>query len=499
MDSRTIQNLEKPLFIFEMANNHMGSVEHGLEIIREFHRITKGFDFTFAFKFQFRDIPTFIRPDYKDRMDIKYVKRFTETQLTKDEWKRLKEEAEKLGFLTICTPFDEKSVDLIEELDFDIIKIGSPSMPDWPLLERIVKTDKPIIASAAAVYFYDLDKVVSFFQHRDKDFALMHCVGEYPTPEENLQLNRITLFKNRYPSTPIGFSTHEDPGNYDIVKLAVAKGATIFEKHVQLKDVNQYSATPKQALEWLRSAQEAFKACGVSDSRGIFTIKEQSDLMKFRRGAFVNKGIKEGDLIGIDDIFFAFPNQEGQLLANDVSKYTNLYATSTLKKNDPIVNAKKVDIREKVYEIVTRADRILKDNKIALPRRLDFSISHHYGIDKFYKTGGVLIDVVNREYCKKLIIMFEGQNHPPQYHKKKEETFYVLGGAFGIGLDGKTKICEAGDVVTIKRGVTHTMTALTDGVLEEISSTHYADDSYYEDKDISKNKNRKTYLTYWLK
>jgi len=69
----------KPLFIFEMANNHMGDLDHGLRVIREFAKVKeKHKEFNFAFKFQFRNIDTFIHPDYKDRMDLKYVKRFTD-------------------------------------------------------------------------------------------------------------------------------------------------------------------------------------------------------------------------------------------------------------------------------------------------------------------------------------------------------------------------------------------------------------------------------------
>src|SRR3989344_4935627 len=125
---------KKPLFIFEMANNHMGDVEHGLKIIREIHKATQEFtdmDWNFAFKFQYRDLDTFIHPDYKDRMDLKYVKRFSETKLTEEEFLALKKEAEKLGFITMCTPFDEASVDLVVKHNYDILKVASCSSTDW--------------------------------------------------------------------------------------------------------------------------------------------------------------------------------------------------------------------------------------------------------------------------------------------------------------------------------------------------------------------------------
>ena len=62
------------LFIFEFANNHTGDVKHGLKMIEEFAEVVEESgleDFQFAVKFQFRDIDTFIHPDYQDRMDIK--------------------------------------------------------------------------------------------------------------------------------------------------------------------------------------------------------------------------------------------------------------------------------------------------------------------------------------------------------------------------------------------------------------------------------------------
>lgn len=492
----------KPLFVFEMANNHMGSVSHGLRIIREFHQIARKFDFHFAFKFQFRDITTFIHPDYKKRMDIKYVKRFSETNLSAKEWEKLKREVDKRGFISICTPFDEKSVDRIKRLNFDIIKIASCSFTDWPLLEKIVKTNKLLIASTAGVNLRDIDKVVSFFQHRKKDFALMHCVGEYPTKKENLQLNQIDLLKQRYPAVTIGFSTHEKPSNYQAVQLAIAKGAMIFEKHVAIKtkkfDINAYSATPRQAEKWLKAAARALEMAGLVNQRAVFTKKELADLKQFKRGAFAKEKIKKGELIKLENVFFAFPNQPGQVLANDFSKYTQFYAGKSMGKNEALVNVKKVNIRKKVYAIVKQADKILKKSKIAFPKKVDVEISHHYGIDKFYQYGCILINCILKEYCKKLIIMFAGQKHPTQYHRKKEETFHVLHGKFIIELNGKKKICRSGDIVTVGRGVKHSMLAKTDGTLEEVSTTHYTADSFYEDETISKNKNRKTRLTYWI-
>ena len=159
---------DKPLFILEMANNHQGSVEHGKTIIKEMKKVCQEYEdiFNFAVKFQYRNLDTFIRPDYKNRMDVKNVKRFNDTRLTKEQFKELKDEAKSNGFYTICTPFDEDSVDLIMEHDYDVIKVASCSFTDWPLLEKISTTKKRVIVSCAGSSEEDIDNVVAFFKHR---------------------------------------------------------------------------------------------------------------------------------------------------------------------------------------------------------------------------------------------------------------------------------------------------------------------------------------------
>jgi len=323
-----------------MANNHMGDVEHGLRIIREIKKACAGFDFQFAFKFQYRQLDSFIHPEYKNRKDIKYVKRFMETKLTEADFLRLKDEVVKAGFIAICTPFDEPSVDLIEKHNYDIIKIGSCSFTDWPLLERIAKTDKPLIASTAGISIGDIDKVVSFFEHRDKSFALMHCVGEYPTANKNTELNQLDFLRSHYPELPIGYSTHEDPNNFDNIKIAIAKGAKIFEKHVGISTdkygLNTYSASPNQIRQWLKAAESAYEACGIAGIRRPITEKESEDLRGLQRGVFSTRTIKVGEKIDQTNTFYAIPNIKGQIVANDMAKYIEYIAEKEIQPNQPI-------------------------------------------------------------------------------------------------------------------------------------------------------------------
>lgn len=493
------------LFILEMANNHMGDVNHGLKIIKEFSKVCEAFrdTFRFAFKFQYRNLETFIHPEYRGCFEFKYVKRFSETNLTYEERKRLKENAKELGFITICTPFDEPSVDAIELHDYDMIKIGSCSLTDWPLLERVVKTNKPIIISTAGSSLEDIDKVVTFLQNREKEFSLMHCVGEYPTPAGNLQLNQIDLLKSRYAGVPIGYSTHEYPDNTDAIKIAIAKGAVLFERHVGLKtekyELNQYSSTPEQIFKWLSAAKEAFVMCGIENGRYEGTEKERRDLRGLQRGVFASRFIKTGEVIDHSNTFLAIPNFEEQLIANDMSKYARFVAKRDINANSAIFmdDVEATNTRDKVLKIVNKIRTLLIDSRVALPRKVDIEISHHYGIDRFEEWGATIVNCINREYCKKLIVLLPGQKHPLHCHKRKEETFHVLYGEVLFNINGKVKKGETGDIIVVERGVPHSFSSEKGVIFEEISTTHYKDDSFYEDKNIMQNGSRKTEVTFW--
>ena len=495
-------NFEK-LFILEMANNHMGSVEHGLRVINECYNVTKDFKFNFAFKFQYRDLDSFIHPDYKGRMDIKYIKRFTETRLSKEEFKRMKDELVKLGFMSVCTPFDERSVDLIEEHGFDILKIASCSFTDWPLLERITKTNLPIVASTAGASIDDIDRVVSFFDHRGKDFCLMHCVGAYPTPENDMELNQISFFKERYSNLPVGYSTHESPDNTDAIKIAVAKGAAAFERHVGVVTdkyaINAYSSTPDQLRKWLIAAEDTYRMCGVLDRRRDISKKERSDLTGLQRGVFAKREIMENEIIDSLNTYYAIPNCQGQILANDISKYNKYTAKKTVSLGEPIVESlcDVKNTRDEVLDIIKKLSNLLKNSGIKLQNKLELELSHHYGIDKFDKWGCSIINCINREYCKKIILLLPGQKNPCHSHKLKEETFHVLYGNLELELDGESKTYTAGDMIVVERSSKHSFSSKDGAVFEEVSTTHYKNDSYYDDKKIIDNKRRKTYMTFW--
>ena len=108
-----------------------------------------------------------------------------------------------------------------------------------------------------------------------------------------------------------------------------------------------------------------------------------------------------------------------------------------------------------------------------------------------------MITVINREYCKKLIIVLPGQRHPEQHHKQKEETLMILHGKVNLFIDGVKSALSEGDTFTIFPPSKHSFSSENGCVIEEVSSTHFPDDSFYTDETINKNPNRKTIISYW--
>jgi len=135
---------------------------------------------------------------------------------------------------------------------------------------------------------------------------------------------------------------------------------------------------------------------------------------------------------------------------------------------------------------------------VVVPGQAELEISHHYGLGRFEEAGATIINLVNREYCKKLIVMLPGQTHPEHYHKLKEETFLVLHGDLSFALNGEMGECGAGSLLAVERGVRHEFSSKGGMIMEEISSTHQKGDSYYSDPKIPPADERKTAIAYWM-
>ena len=199
------------LFILDLANNHQGDLAHGKTIINQLGTVVADSGVRAAVKFQFRQLDTFIHPDHQEKSTAKHISRFKDTRLELEEYEILISVVREQRMITMCTPFDEESVSIIQKMDFDIIKIASCSMNDRPLVKMVATAKLPVVISTGGATISEIDQVVQLFRSSRVPFALEHCVSIYPTPSAELQLNQIDYLRARYPEVPIGWSTHEDP------------------------------------------------------------------------------------------------------------------------------------------------------------------------------------------------------------------------------------------------------------------------------------------------
>jgi sialic acid synthase SpsE/quercetin dioxygenase-like cupin family protein len=494
----------KDLFVLDLANNHQGSLAHARKIIHGCADVVKNKGVRGAIKFQFRDLPSFVHVKHRSGSPNKNVQRFLSTQLTYGDFKILRDEVLSLGMLAICTPFDEESVRQIVEMKFDVIKIASCSARDWPLLEAVASTGMPIIASTGGLLQDEVDDLVSFFRHRACDFSLMHCVSIYPTPDEECNLGNIAEFKDRYPGTVVGWSTHESPKSLTQIGLASALGAEMFERHVGCEDggvsLNAYSSTPQQIGEWIDAYKKAKTIIGRR-KRGAPTDLERMALNDLRRGVYAQTAIEADSAVSNEKIYFSFPYIEGQLSSGEWSD--GLLSNLTFQIDEPVMR-RGVEIPENTEErilkkAVHKVKAMLSKARIELSHEFTTEYSHHYGIDKFNEVGVVLITVINRSYAKKILVQLPGQRHPLHFHKLKEESFHILSGELISELDGKSIVMRPGDLLTVPPGVWHSFRSETGCIFEEISTTAYKNDSVYKDPYINEltSSQRKTLVDHW--
>ena len=491
------------LFILDLANNHQGDVSHGLNIIRAMGEVVQRHKVRAALKFQFRQLDTFIHPDFKARKDVKHIPRFMETALSQDDYRVLTDEVRRQGMISMCTPFDEESVPVILDMGIEVIKVASCSASDWPLLHKIADTNKPVVVSTAGLNINKIDRLVSFLEHKRVHFALMHCVALYPTPTDRLNLNQVALLKDRYPGHPVGFSTHEPPDNYAAVRVAYAQGARLLERHVgletQVHKLNAYSSPPEKIDLWIQAWKETVAACG-GEGRAPAPKEELDSLKSLMRGVFARNAIPKGGAIKRADVFFAMPWQPGSLTSGDWEP--GLAADRDYQPLEPInqtLARLEVTDEERIYRIMLQVKGLLNQARIFIGKDSKVEVSHHFGLERFREFGAVIIDCINRAYCKKLIVMLPRQKHPYHYHQKKEETFQLLHGDLEVELEGTRHRLAPGDTVIVLPGQWHKFHTLDGAIFEEVSTTHFNDDSFYEDERIARlpRSQRKSEISNW--
>ena len=319
------KDIFEDLFVLEMANNHLGSLDRGLRIIQEFSQVARFNNVRATIKLQFRDVDSFVHKDFVGRSDLRYVKKTLDTRLTGEHYATLVKAIRRAGCMAMATPFDERSVDLCVELGIPILKVASSDLNDWLLLEKIAKTKKPVIVSTGGSSLKDMDDIVTFFANRSIPLAINHCVSIYPAEDSELEINQIDFLRNRYPNNTIGYSTHECTDWTNSMMIAYAKGARTFERHIDIDwngvKVSPYCSLPHQIDTWFKAFHKAKEMCGPPGTQKRRPPKKEIEYLDaLVRGVYAKADLPEGHLLTDDDVYLAIPLQKGQLSCRELMK-----------------------------------------------------------------------------------------------------------------------------------------------------------------------------------
>jgi sialic acid synthase SpsE/sugar phosphate isomerase/epimerase len=226
---RTIGEGEPCFIIAEAGVNHNGDVDLALKLVDM--AADAGAD---AVKFQKRHLPSLypaglLADANTAEWNFQYLlPTLRDTELSDDDFRRIRAYCDEREIRFMCTPWDEHTLDFLEQLDVELYKVASADLINLPLLEALGATGKPLILSTGMATFDEVETTAAFLGERDIPFALLHCISTYPAPFENLNLRTIERLKQF--GAPVGYSSHER--GIAMPLAAVTLGACIVEKHI---------------------------------------------------------------------------------------------------------------------------------------------------------------------------------------------------------------------------------------------------------------------------
>lgn len=140
--------------------------------------------------------------------------------------------AKSLGLDVVETLCSKGCLSLLKLFTPDRLKVASRDLTNLPLLEAMAETRIPIILSTGMAGKQELDNALEVITRYHNDIAILHCVSQYPTYPDNLNLRTITYLLKHYPQYTIGFSDHTI--GIAAPAVAVGMGAKIIEKHITI-------------------------------------------------------------------------------------------------------------------------------------------------------------------------------------------------------------------------------------------------------------------------
>ncbi|MDP2676840.1 MAG: N-acetylneuraminate synthase family protein [bacterium] len=203
-------------------------------------------------------------------------------ELTEKEYKEIDAYCKEKGIMWFASPWDEKSVDFLEQFNPPAYKVASASLTDSSLLRYIRSKGRPVILSTGMSTMEQIQKAVELLGK--ENLILLHCVSTYPSDEKDINLSAITTFAKAFPGVPIGYSGHERGISSSV--NAVVLGACMVERHITLDRTmwgsDQAASVEPKGMELLVRDIRKFEEARGNGTK-VVLASEESIIKKLRR------------------------------------------------------------------------------------------------------------------------------------------------------------------------------------------------------------------------
>jgi N-acetylneuraminate synthase len=309
--SVSIRNDQLPFVIAEAGVNHEADMNLAKRLIEEASDAGAN-----AIKFQSYKASTIASKNSPAYWDTSKEPTKTQYELFskydkfwKTEFETLREFCESHEIEFMSTPFDSESAKFLSDM-VNVFKISSSDITNKPFIEEICSYRKPVILSTGASNLEEIDDAVGWIDQCGVPVALLHCILNYPTLNQDANLGMILDLRNRYPNRLIGYSDHTLPGNMKSLEVATMLGARILEKHFthdkSLPGNDHYHAMDKTDLKlFLTNIVEVCELIGDSEKKSL--EKESLARINARRSLVAKSTISRGSRIDRNQLTWKRP------------------------------------------------------------------------------------------------------------------------------------------------------------------------------------------------
>jgi N,N'-diacetyllegionaminate synthase len=296
--------------IAEAGVNHNGNIELAKKMIDK--AIDAKAD---AIKFQTFKSENLVsrfakKADYQEKttgMNESQLDMIKKLELSFEDFLKLKEYCEAKGIMFLSTAFDLESIDFLHSIGVEIWKIPSGEITNLPYLRKIAKIAKKIILSTGMSTLQEIKEALDILKSPVKQIMLLHCNTEYPTPMNDVNLQAMTLLKEKF-GLAVGYSDHTE--GIEVPIAAVALGASIIEKHFTLDRTmegpdHRASLEPKELKNMVMAIRNVEMALGEKKKEA--TLSEIKNKSIARKSIVAKTAIKEGEYFSEENLTIKRP------------------------------------------------------------------------------------------------------------------------------------------------------------------------------------------------